>query len=167
MSKGVSRALAMHDVTYLELWEAMMAIEPAAAEYAAARRTAAQLQAIVAHERSLPRDAGDTGEAVAAVRRFLHDGGGRERQPSARPVAGAAQRPARARAHRDHRSRPAGARAHRRGAAPHRDAVKRERSELARTWMEKHIRDFKRGYELAFAQPDIVLASGNKRRSLV
>jgi hypothetical protein len=29
-------------------------------------------------------------------------------------------------------------------------AVKLKRSEDARTWMEKHIRDFKRGYELAF-----------------
>ena len=46
VSKGVSRALALNDVTYLELWEAMMAIEPAAAQYAATRRTAAQLQAI-------------------------------------------------------------------------------------------------------------------------
>jgi GntR family transcriptional repressor for pyruvate dehydrogenase complex len=28
------------------------------------------------------------------------------------------------------------------------DAVKLRRSEQARTWMEKHIRDFKRGHEL-------------------
>ena len=39
VSSGVSRALALHDVTFLELWEAMMAIEPAAAHYAAARRS--------------------------------------------------------------------------------------------------------------------------------
>ena len=50
VSSGVSRALALNDVTYLELWEAMMAIEPAAAQYAATRRTAAQLQALVLHE---------------------------------------------------------------------------------------------------------------------
>ena len=42
VSSGVSRALALHDVTFMELWEAMMAIEPAAAQYAASRRTAAQ-----------------------------------------------------------------------------------------------------------------------------
>ena len=29
ISSGVSRALALHDVTFMELWEAMMAIEPA------------------------------------------------------------------------------------------------------------------------------------------
>ena len=28
------------------------------------------------------------------------------------------------------------------------DAIKYRRSEQARTWMEKHIRDFKRGHEL-------------------
>ena len=28
-------------------------------------------------------------------------------------------------------------------------AIKKRRREDARTWMEKHIRDFKRGYELA------------------
>jgi hypothetical protein len=42
----VSRALALHDVTFLELWEAMMAIRPVATQYAAARRPA-QLQALV------------------------------------------------------------------------------------------------------------------------
>jgi GntR family transcriptional repressor for pyruvate dehydrogenase complex len=32
------------------------------------------------------------------------------------------------------------------------DAIKLRRSEQARTWMEKHIRDFKRGYELESIQ---------------
>ena len=27
-------------------------------------------------------------------------------------------------------------------------AIKQQKSEQARTWMEKHIRDFRRGYEL-------------------
>jgi len=42
------------------------------------------------------------------------------------------------------------------------NAVKRQQSELARTWMEKHIRDFRRGYELAFSHPDIP-GSGTKK----
>ncbi len=46
---GVSRALALHDVTDLELWEAMMAIELGGGAYAAARRTPAQLPASGAH----------------------------------------------------------------------------------------------------------------------
>jgi GntR family transcriptional regulator, transcriptional repressor for pyruvate dehydrogenase complex len=32
------------------------------------------------------------------------------------------------------------------------DAIKLRRSDLARTWMEKHIRDFKRGHELKSIQ---------------
>ncbi len=31
------------------------------------------------------------------------------------------------------------------------EAIKQRRSEQARTWMEKHIRDFKRGHELESA----------------
>src|SRR5258708_10240964 len=46
VSSGVSRALALHDVTFLELWEAMMAIEPVAAQYAASRRNPPQLQTL-------------------------------------------------------------------------------------------------------------------------
>jgi GntR family transcriptional repressor for pyruvate dehydrogenase complex len=149
----------VNDVTYLELWEAMMAIEPAAAQYAATRRTAAQLQAIVRASTHFRRDAAETAAAVVRRARFFQRGGGGERQPGARPGAGAPQRPARPRAHRNHRARAAGPSAHRRGAEPHRNAVKREQSELARTWMEKHIRDFKRGYELAFPTP------GNPRLS--
>ena len=34
-------------------------------------------------------------------------------------------------------------------------AIRQKRSDVARTWMEKHIRDFKRGYELAFAHQNI------------
>ena len=33
------------------------------------------------------------------------------------------------------------------------DAITRRRSEQARTWMEKHIHDFKRGHELESIQP--------------
>ena len=42
--RGVSRALALHGVTFLEVWEAMMIIEPQAAALAARKREAAQLE---------------------------------------------------------------------------------------------------------------------------
>ncbi|MEA3172720.1 MAG: GntR family transcriptional regulator, transcriptional repressor for pyruvate dehydrogenase complex, partial [Gammaproteobacteria bacterium] len=71
VSTGVSRALALHDVTVLELWEAMMAIEPAAAEYAAARRTPAQLQALTRAAARFQRDSADIPKAVAAVTDFF------------------------------------------------------------------------------------------------
>jgi DNA-binding FadR family transcriptional regulator len=151
VSSGVSRALALHDVTYLELWEAMMAIEPAAAHYAAARRTTAQLQRLVRAGARFRRDAGDTAAAVSAVVEFFTT----VAESSANQVLALSQAPlnlllaptltqiidrvpqARARI-REAQSRIT-------------SAIKLSRSEVARTWMEKHIRDFKRGYELAFA----------------
>jgi GntR family transcriptional regulator, transcriptional repressor for pyruvate dehydrogenase complex len=155
VSKGVSRALIMNDVTYLELWEAMMAIEPAAAQYAAARRTAAQLQAIVRTSTHFRRDAADTAAAVAAVLDFFNA----VAAASGNQVLALAQAPLNgllAPALTEIIERVPQARA-RIGEAQSRitNAVKRQQRELARTWMEKHIRDFKRGYELAFPHPDI------------
>src|SRR5262245_40123428 len=41
--EGVSRALALHDVTYQDVWEALTILEPPIAETAARRRTTADL----------------------------------------------------------------------------------------------------------------------------
>lgn len=150
ISSGVSRALALHDVTFLELWEAMMAIEPAAAQYAASRRTAAQLQVLIRTSARFRRDAADTAAAVGAVVDFFTA----VAAASGNQVLALSQAPlnlllaptltqlidrvpqARSRI-REAQSRIT-------------SAIKLRRSEVARTWMEKHIRDFKRGYELAF-----------------
>jgi DNA-binding FadR family transcriptional regulator len=148
VSSGVSRALALHDVTFLELWEAMMAIEPVAAQYAAARRTPAQLQALMRAGARFKREVADTAAAVSAVVDFFTAvaaaSGNRVLAISQAPVnlllAPALTRmidrvpQARARIH-DAQERIS-------------DAIKLVRSEQARTWMEKHIRDFKRGHEL-------------------
>ncbi len=112
VSSGVSRALALHDVTFLELWEAMMAIEPVAAQYAAARRTAAQLQALVRAGARFKREVADTAARRVRRRGFLHRRRRGQRQSGAGHLAGAAQSAARAGAHPHDRSRAAGARAH-------------------------------------------------------
>ncbi|HWX37103.1 MAG TPA: GntR family transcriptional regulator [Steroidobacteraceae bacterium] len=148
VSSGVSRALALHDVTFLELWEAMMAIEPVAAQYAAARRSTAQLQALMRAGARFKREAADTAAAVSAVADFFTA----VAAASGNQVLSLSQAPlnlllapaltriidrvpqARARI-QDAQGRIA-------------DAIKLRRSEQARTWMEKHIRDFKRGHEL-------------------
>jgi DNA-binding FadR family transcriptional regulator len=147
VSSGVSRALALHDVTFLELWEAMMAIEPAAAQYAAARRSAAQLQDL-ARARARFGRAPDTPAAVAAVVDFFTA----VAAASGNQVLALSQAPlnlllaptltrmidsvpqARARIQTAQRKII--------------DAIKLKRSEQARNWMEKHIQDFKRGHEL-------------------
>lgn len=150
VSSGVSRALALNDVTYLELWEAMMAIEPAAAEYAATRRTAAHLKALMRTSERFRRDAADTASAVAAVLDFFNA----VAEASRNQVLALAQAPLNALLaatltqiiERVPQARARIAEAQSRIAS----AIKRKQSEVARAWMEKHIRDFKRGYELAF-----------------
>jgi GntR family transcriptional regulator, transcriptional repressor for pyruvate dehydrogenase complex len=148
VSSGVSRALALHDVTFMELWEAMMAIEPAAAQYAADRRSAAQLRDLTRASDRFKRAASDTDAAVAAVVDFFTA----VAAASGNQVLALSQAPlnlllaptltqmidrlpqARARI-QDAQSKIAG-------------AIKLRKSEQARIWMEKHIRDFKRGHEL-------------------
>jgi GntR family transcriptional repressor for pyruvate dehydrogenase complex len=163
VSSGVSRALALHDVTFLELWEAMMAIEPVAAQYAASRRTAAQLQALVRAGARFKREVADTAAAVSAVVDFFTAvaaaSGNRVLAISQAPVnlllAPALTRmidrvpQARARIH-DAQGNIT-------------EAIKLRRSEQARTWMEKHIRDFKRGHELE----SIEAKAGSKAKAKV
>ena len=149
ISSGVSRALALNDVTFLELWEAMMAIEPAAAGYAAVRRTAAQLQQLTQARLRFQRDGVDTDAAVAAVLEFFTT----VAAASGNQVLSLSQSPLnmllapmlkriidrvpQARARIDHAQGKIIA------------AVKLRRGEQAQVWMEKHIRDFKRGHEIA------------------
>jgi DNA-binding FadR family transcriptional regulator len=148
VSSGISRALALHDVTFSELWEAMMAIEPAAAEYAASRRTAAQLQGLIRASAQFKRDMTETDSAVAAVVAFFTA----VAAASGNQVLALSQSPlnvllvptltqvidgvpqARERIQT--------------AQAKIVEAIKLKKSENARNWMEKHIRDFKRGYEL-------------------
>jgi DNA-binding FadR family transcriptional regulator len=151
ISGGVSRALALHDVTFQELWEAMMAVEPAAAQYAATRRSAEQLQALAQAAANFERDAADTTAAVTAVVEFF----------TAVANASGNQVLALTQASLNELLAPALTRmidcipqARRRigeAQAKITSSIKLKKSDQARSWMEKHIRDFKRGHELAIA----------------
>jgi GntR family transcriptional repressor for pyruvate dehydrogenase complex len=148
ISTGVSRALALHDVTVLELWEAMMAIEPAAAEYAAARRTPAQLQALTRAAARFKRDAADIPKAVSAVTEFFtavaDASGNRVLALSQAPVNQLLEAALTRMVDRVPQARARIQAAQEKITA----AIKLKKPEQARTWMEKHIRDFKRGHEL-------------------
>jgi len=149
VSSGVSRALALHDVTFLNLWETMVALEPAAADLAAARRTDEDLAALAAAADKFKANSGDTPAAVAAVVEFF----AAVAVASGNPVLAMSQAPLNELlvpiltrmidAVSQSRTRIATAQ------AAIVMAVTKRRREDARSWMEKHIRDFKRGYELA------------------
>jgi GntR family transcriptional repressor for pyruvate dehydrogenase complex len=164
VSSGVSRALALHDVTFLELWEAMMAIEPAAAQYACLgpraggpansappRRTEAHLRDLVRNSARFRRNAANTEAAVSAVVDFftvVASASGNQVLALSQAPLNLLLAPTLTRLiDRVPQARARIAEAQRRITS----AIKLRRSELARTWMEKHIRDFKRGYELGFS----------------
>jgi DNA-binding FadR family transcriptional regulator len=147
ISDGVSRALALHDVTFSQLWEAMMAIEPAAAHYAALRRSGRQVEELNAAAQRCRRSA-DTPLIVAAVVDFFTV----VAAASGNQVLALAQAPLNVLlATTLSRMIDRVSQAHSRIVTAQGKilaAIKLQKGELARLWMEKHIRDFKRGHEL-------------------
>ncbi len=149
VSSGVSRAMALHDVTFLDLWETMMALEPAAAELAAQRRTQGDLATLASAAEEFARCADDTQACVAAVVRFF----AAVAAGSGNPVLAMSQAPLNELlapilsrmidAVPQSRARIITAQ------SAMLDAIRKRRREDARSWMEKHIRDFRRGYEVA------------------
>ena len=76
VAAGVSRALVMHDVTFLEVWSALTILEPPIAEAAARARSADDLARVVdASERFAALNA-DTGRAVQYAAEFFRCVGG-------------------------------------------------------------------------------------------
>jgi DNA-binding FadR family transcriptional regulator len=127
----------------------MMALEPAAAEHAAARRTAPQLNALARAHARFERDSPDTPTAVGAVVAFFSA----VAAASANRVLALSQAPLNAllaptltqMIDRVPQARTRIDDAQGRIIT----AIEQRRCADARSWMEKHIRDFKRGYELA------------------
>ena len=141
VAAGVSRALTLHDVSYHDVWEALTAIEPPIAAAAAERRLPndlARIDAIVAREVEVAQ----TGDVFRAVGEATHNGVFmlaheplvQMLEPSLatliRKVPQAAGRVAIA------QKRIAG-------------AIRVQDAAQARDWMSKHIRDFRRGFEVA------------------
>jgi GntR family transcriptional regulator, transcriptional repressor for pyruvate dehydrogenase complex len=147
VADGVSRALALHDVSIRDVWEGLMVLEPPIAAAAAHRRLEADLAAV---EATLARgmDAATDAAARQAADFFRHIGEAAHNRvlvlahepllqllaPSLRKMIDQVA-PARDRI----------ATAQRRIIA----AVRAGDTDAARTWTEKHIRDYRRGFELA------------------
>lgn len=147
VAAGVSRALALLDVTYHDVWEALTALEPPIAAAAARERSdedLARLEAIVAR-----LDGPDTPAAVQQAAEFFRavgeaSGNGAfilAHEPLVQllvPSLGAMiDKVSQARA--------------RIGAAQRRilAAVRERDANQSRDWMAKHIRDFRRGFDIA------------------
>lgn len=149
VASGVSEALALQDVTIAEVWETLTLISPEAAALAAQRRTASQLEALREAVAAYADGQRETAAATQGVARFF------------RAVVAATNNRALVVAHEpallllqaslgliidrvpQARARIAGAQGRLLQAIEARD------THAARAWMEKHVRDFRRGFALA------------------
>jgi GntR family transcriptional regulator, transcriptional repressor for pyruvate dehydrogenase complex len=154
VASGMRHALVLHDVSFVDVWEAMMVIEPEVAAFAAARRTQADLDALAQINETFRSWPKDDPRAVEVVGAFFEAIGAAARNqvlvlakqsltqvlgPSLVKMIDSVPQA---------RSRIADAQ--RRIIAALRD----KNADEARKWMSKHVRDFRRGYEVAGISPD-------------
>jgi GntR family transcriptional repressor for pyruvate dehydrogenase complex len=154
VASGMRHALVLHDVSFVDVWEAMMVIEPEVAALAAVRRTQADLDALVeASEAFKAWPVGQRG-AEEIVGEFFGSMGTASRN---QVLVLAKQSLAQALAPSLARMIDAVPQARTRIADAQRRiivALRDRNAEEARRWMSKHVRDFKRGYEVAGISPD-------------
>ena len=144
----VSRALALDEVTFIELWEAMLAIAPRTAALAAERVRedgAARLDEVVARveaARNADVAVGVVGEFFGLVAELS---GNRVLVMSTQPVTRLLSPSLRRMIDRVPQAQSRIVVAERCIA----EAVRRRKPAEAETWMTRHVQDFRRGYELA------------------
>ncbi|MCC7461722.1 MAG: FadR family transcriptional regulator [Gammaproteobacteria bacterium] len=144
---GVSRALTLHEVSVLDVWEALTMLEPSIAEMAARRRTAADLQRVTLAAEGFVRKGGDTVAAVQCAAEFFRRVGGATHNRvlllAQEPLLQLLEPSLQAMIDKVPQARTRIAGAHRQLI----DAIRSRDVEEARSWMAKHIRDFRRGYD--------------------
>lgn len=149
VADGVGRALAMHDVSALHVWEALTVLEPPIAEAAARRRTSGDLAAIRNAARMFVEQGGDTAAAARGAAEFFRRIGeathNRVLMLAHEPLLQLLEPSITEMIDRVTQARSRIATAHERIA----EAIAERDAAAAGSWIAKHIRDFRRGYELA------------------
>jgi len=141
VAAGVSRALALHDVSYHDIWEALTALEPPIAAAAARQRKPKDLTRIASIVGGAV-DVGQTADFFRAVGEATHNGVFMlAHEPLVQMLVPALE----ALIDKVPQAASRIAAAQKRVAA----AIHARDSELAQEWMAKHIRDFRRGFEVA------------------
>ncbi|MEJ0039791.1 MAG: FCD domain-containing protein [Gammaproteobacteria bacterium] len=149
VAEGVSRALVMHDVTYRDVWEALMILEPPIAEAAARRRTEADLATIAKASANFAADNEDTESAAFHAAEFFRAVGAathnRILMMGHDPLLQLLEPSLRSMMDKVPQSRARIITAEKRIL----EAIRSKDAEAARSWMTRHIRDYSRGYEIA------------------
>ncbi len=145
----VGHALVLHDVTYLDVWEALTILEPPIAETATRRRTDTDLALIAGAAGNFATDNADTARAAFHAAEFFRIVGAAThnrilmlaQEPLLQLLDASLQRML----DKVPQSRARITTAERRIC----DAIRDRDTDAAKTWMTRHIRDFRKGYELA------------------
>jgi GntR family transcriptional regulator, transcriptional repressor for pyruvate dehydrogenase complex len=149
IADGVSRALALHDVSFLDVWEGMTLLEPAITEIAAVRRSDDDLVRIEAASTAFAAASTSTTVAVHRVADFFRALGEATHNSALmlahEPLVQLLEPSLAAMIDRVPQARTRIATAQRNIVV----AVKARDGSGAREWMAKHVRDYKRGYGLA------------------
>jgi GntR family transcriptional regulator, transcriptional repressor for pyruvate dehydrogenase complex len=146
---AVTRGLVLHDVTFQEVWEALTLLEPPMAEMASRARTAQDLAQIAAAAEQFASDNLETEAAVHRAAEFFRSVG----RATHNQVLMLAQEPLlqllepslRVMIDKVPQARSRIAAAQRKIT----EALNERDTEGARAWMGRHIRDFRKGFELA------------------
>jgi GntR family transcriptional repressor for pyruvate dehydrogenase complex len=149
VAAGVSHALLLHDVTVRNVWEALTVLEPPLAELAATARSAEDLASVTAAAAAFRGAGASTERAVERCADFFRALG----RATHNPVLGLAQEPLLKLLEPSlgvmidklpqARARIATAQRHLT------ETLEAHDSQGAHAWMARHIRDFRKGYELA------------------
>ncbi|RPI16816.1 MAG: FadR family transcriptional regulator [Lysobacterales bacterium] len=144
----VSRALALDDVTFIELWEAMLAIAPRTAALAATRAGSPELASLEAAIAAVERARGSEAAVQGVVQFFdglAQASGNRVLMLAMRPVTGLLSPSLRRMIDRTPQGRT-------RIVVAQRcilEALRKGDAAEAESWMTRHVQDFRRGYEVA------------------
>jgi len=146
LARRTSRALKLHQVTFLEMWEVALTVEPMTARFAAERATAEDLDLLNRNIEAMESAIEDS-EAVVNLDIEFHD---LLAQASGNRVLALAREPI------SLLFLPAGRailprlRTEKRILDAHKliaGAIEDGKPSIAETWMRKHIEDFRRGFE--------------------
>jgi DNA-binding FadR family transcriptional regulator len=158
LADGTSRALALHDVTVLDVWEGLTIVEPPIAAAAAHRRSAEDLGAIaqIVGRAMQPQAHAAARQAADFFRRVGQASGNPVLMISHEPLLQLLEPSLQAMIDQVPQARARIANAQKKIL----DALQARDVESARTWAAKHIRDYRRGFDVAAVDVSHVVRLG-------
>jgi len=166
VAAGVSDALLLQDVTVRDVWEALTILEPPLAEVAARARSAEDLRSIAAATEAFSTAGEASAQAAARSAEFFRCLGRATHNPVLRlaqePLLQLLEPSLGVMIDKLPQARSRIAAAERRLA----EAIEARDTQAAHDWMARHIRDFRKGFELSGIDLGLRLTAGDRARDV-